>query len=142
MEEAESAWPTLQNGEAVEAEKTLVPEPRNRSPSALLRPEEYLKPKSGSWESQAEFSTASLQESRAVQPNSDPAGPSGLSVSRGAELREALRQCDREELLGLVLPQLAQAVTLYELLLVKVSLRSMSQQLWCMLSGASGDKQR
>lgn len=41
-------------------------------------------------------------------------------MSRGAQLREALRQCDREELLGLVLPQLAQAVTLYELLLVKV----------------------
>lgn len=41
-------------------------------------------------------------------------------MSRGVQLREALRQCDREELLGLVLPQLAQAVTLYELLLVKV----------------------
>lgn len=120
MEEAGSAWPTLQNGEPVEVEETLVPEPQNRSPSALLRPEKYLKPKSGNWESQAEFSTASLQESRAVQPNSHPAGPSGLSVSRGAELREALRQCGREELLGLVLPQLAQAVTLYELLLVKV----------------------
>ncbi|XP_032764370.1 zinc finger protein 839 isoform X3 [Rattus rattus] len=120
MEEAGSAWPTLQNGEPVEVEETLVPEPQNRSPSALLRPEKYLKPKSGNWESQAEFSTASLQESRAVQPNSHPAGPSGLNVSRGAELREALRQCGREELLGLVLPQLAQAVTLYELLLVKV----------------------
>lgn len=119
---------TVQNGEPVEVEETLVPEPQNRSPSALLRPEKYLKPKSGNWESQAEFSTASLQESRAVQPNSHPAGPSGLNVSRGAELREALRQCGREELLGLVLPQLAQAVTLYELLLVKVSLRSMSEE--------------
>lgn len=79
---------TVQNGEPVEVEETLVPEPQNRSPSALLRPEKYLKPKSGNWESQAEFSTAGLRESRAVQPNSHPAGPSGLSVSRGAELRE------------------------------------------------------
>lgn len=41
-------------------------------------------------------------------------------MSRGAQLREVLKQCDREELVELVLPQLAQAVTLYELLLVKV----------------------
>ncbi|XP_052040960.1 zinc finger protein 839 isoform X3 [Apodemus sylvaticus] len=33
---------------------------------------------------------------------------------------QALKQCGREELVQLVLPQLAQAVTLYELLLVKV----------------------
>ncbi|XP_052040959.1 zinc finger protein 839 isoform X2 [Apodemus sylvaticus] len=121
VQEAEAACPTPQNGQPVEVEETLVPEPQNRSPSALLRPEKYLEPKNGNWESQAEFSTASLQESRAVQPNSDPAVPSGLSVSGGAQLREALKQCGREELVQLVLPQLAQAVTLYELLLVKVA---------------------
>ncbi|XP_028620381.1 zinc finger protein 839 [Grammomys surdaster] len=120
VEDGESAWPTLQNGQPVEVEERLVPEPQNRSPSALLRPEKYLEPKNGNWESQAEFSTASLQESRTVQPNIDPAVPSGLSVSRGAQLREVLKQCGREELVELVLPQLAQAVTLYELLLVKV----------------------
>ncbi|XP_076777235.1 zinc finger protein 839 isoform X2 [Arvicanthis niloticus] len=120
VEEAESAWPTLQNGQPVEVEETLVPEPQNRSPSALLRPEKYLEPKNGDWESQADLSTASLRESRTVQPDSSPAVPSGLGVSRGAQLREALKQCGREELVELVLPQLAQAVTLYELLLVKV----------------------
>nr|XP_034343859.1 zinc finger protein 839 isoform X4 [Arvicanthis niloticus] len=121
VEEAESAWPTLQNGQPVEVEETLVPEPQNRSPSALLRPEKYLEPKNGDWESQADLSTASLRESRTVQPDSSPAVPSGLGVSRGAQLREALKQCGREELVELVLPQLAQAVTLYELLLVKVA---------------------
>ncbi|XP_029396447.1 zinc finger protein 839 isoform X3 [Mus pahari] len=119
VEEAESAWHTLQNGQPVEVEETLVPEPQNRSPSALLRPEKYLEPKNGNWESQAEVSRASLQESRAVQPASDSAVPSGLSVAGGAQLREALKQCGREELVELVLPQLAQVVTLYELLLVK-----------------------
>lgn len=120
VEEAESAWHTLQSGQPVEVEETLVPEPQNRSTSALLRPEKYLGPKNRNWESQAEVSTASLRESRAVQPEGDPAVPSGLSVSGGAQLREALKQCGREELVELVLPQLAQVVTLYELLLVKV----------------------
>ncbi|XP_029340829.1 zinc finger protein 839 isoform X2 [Mus caroli] len=120
VEEAESAWHTLQNGQPVEVEETLVPEPQKRSTSALLRPEKYLGPKNRNWESQAEVSTASLQESRAVQPEGGPAVPSGLSVSGGAQLREALKQCGREELVELVLPQLAQVVTLYELLLVKV----------------------
>ncbi|XP_076777238.1 zinc finger protein 839 isoform X5 [Arvicanthis niloticus] len=123
VEEAESAWPTLQNGQPVEVEETLVPEPQNRSPSALLRPEKYLEPKNGDWESQADLSTASLRESRTVQPDSSPAVPSGLGVSRGAQLREALKQCGREELVELVLPQLAQAVTLYELLLVKATVK-------------------
>ncbi|XP_055448759.1 zinc finger protein 839 isoform X1 [Psammomys obesus] len=120
MEEAEAAWRTLQNGQSVNVEETQIPEPENRSPSASLRPEKDLEPKDGKWESQAEFSTASLQESGIVQPNSGPALPSGLSVSSRAQLQEALRQCGQEELAELVLPQLAQAVTLYELLLVKV----------------------
>ncbi|XP_051007603.1 zinc finger protein 839 [Acomys russatus] len=114
MEETESAWHTRQNGQPVEAEETLVPEQEN-SPSALLRPENNLEPKNGNWESQAEPSTAKLQESRAVQLSSRPAVPSGR-----AQLREALKQCGQEELMELVLPQLAQVVTLCELLLVKV----------------------
>ncbi|XP_059135544.1 zinc finger protein 839 [Peromyscus eremicus] len=120
MEEAEAARHVLQNGQPAEVEETLVPESESRSPSALLRPEKYLEPRNGSWASQAESSTANLQQSGAVPPNSNPAVPSGLSISREARLREALKQCGREELVELVLPQLAQVVTLYELLVVKV----------------------
>ncbi|KAL6092375.1 hypothetical protein STEG23_012946 [Scotinomys teguina] len=112
-EEAESAWHNLQNGQPAEVEETVVPESESRHSSALLRPEKF---RNGS---QAEFSTANLQQCKAAPPNSDPAAPSGLSSSR-AQLREVLKRCDREELVELVLPQLAQVVTLYELLVVKV----------------------
>lgn len=122
-EEAESVCQILQNGQPEEVEETMVPEPEIRSPSALLRPEKCLEPRNGSWASQAEFGTTSLQQSRAVQPNSHPAASAGLSLSRGVQLRETLQQCGREELVELVLPQLAQVVTLYELLAVKVERR-------------------
>ncbi|KAL1789922.1 zinc finger protein 839 [Sigmodon hispidus] len=119
-EEAESAWHILQSGQPVDAEETVIPEPERRSPSALLQPVKYVEPGSGSWAGQTEFSAASLQQSRAVQTNSDPAAPSEPGVFRGARLREALEQCEQEELVELVLPQLAQVVTLYELLVMKV----------------------
>ncbi|CAH6852305.1 Zfp839 [Phodopus roborovskii] len=121
-EEAEAglAWRIPQNGKPVEVEETVVPEPESRSPPTLLGPEKYLEPKSGSWASQAEPSTASLLQSGTVQPNSGPAAPSRLSVPRGAQLQEVLKLGGREELVELVLPQLAQVVTLCELLLVKV----------------------
>uniref|UniRef100_A0A8C8UAY4 Zinc finger protein 839 n=1 Tax=Peromyscus maniculatus bairdii TaxID=230844 RepID=A0A8C8UAY4_PERMB len=118
--EAEAVRRVLQNSPPAEVEETVVPEPERRSPSALLRPQKYLEPRNGSWARQAESSTAHLQQSRAVPPHSHPAAPSGLSISREAQLREALKQCGREELLELVLPQLAQVVTLCELLVVKV----------------------
>ncbi|XP_076777237.1 zinc finger protein 839 isoform X4 [Arvicanthis niloticus] len=52
-----------------------------------------------------------------------PSTPATLSVEEAESAwptLQALKQCGREELVELVLPQLAQAVTLYELLLVKV----------------------
>ncbi|XP_076777239.1 zinc finger protein 839 isoform X6 [Arvicanthis niloticus] len=53
-----------------------------------------------------------------------PSTPATLSVEEAESAwptLQALKQCGREELVELVLPQLAQAVTLYELLLVKVA---------------------
>ena len=38
-----------------------------------------------------------------------------------------LHQCDRDDLVELVLPQLAQVVTVYEFLLMKVGLLSVSE---------------
>ncbi|XP_060244187.1 zinc finger protein 839 isoform X3 [Meriones unguiculatus] len=99
MEEAEAAWRTPQNGQSMNVEETQIPEPENRSPSAYLRPKKDLEPKDGKWERQAEFSTASLQESGVVQPNSDPAVPSGLSVSSRTQLQEVARSLGITEFL-------------------------------------------
>ncbi|XP_008823881.1 zinc finger protein 839 isoform X2 [Nannospalax galili] len=119
-EEAESAWGGLQNGE-FEVEETKIPGAENRSPSALLRVEKHLEPKSGSSETQAEFSTTDLRQSTVAQPYQAPAVPAGPSVPGSrAQLKESLQQCGREDLVELVLPQLAQVVTLYEFLLVRV----------------------
>lgn len=81
----------------------MVPEPEIRSPSVLLRPEKCLEPRNGSWASQAEFGTASIQQSRAVQPNSHPAASAWLSLSRGVQLREVI--CYDTEYLSLRLVQ-------------------------------------
>ncbi|XP_076777240.1 zinc finger protein 839 isoform X7 [Arvicanthis niloticus] len=55
-----------------------------------------------------------------------PSTPATLSVEEAESAwptLQALKQCGREELVELVLPQLAQAVTLYELLLVKATVK-------------------
>lgn len=51
----------------------------------------------------------------------------GLSKLLNSFFWQFLHQCDREALVDLVLPQLAQVVTVYEFLLMKVSLLSVSK---------------
>ncbi|PNI97212.1 ZNF839 isoform 9, partial [Pan troglodytes] len=73
-------------------------------------------------ETPAESRTAVLQQRRAAQlpGGSAMAGEQRASPSK-AKLKEFLQQCDREELVELALPQLAQVVTVYEFLLMKVA---------------------
>ncbi|KAM5273689.1 zinc finger protein 839 [Ctenodactylus gundi] len=107
---AESARAGLQSGQAVVVEEARVPEPDSGSYSALLGSEGRLSPRSGDSEASAEFSMAVLPQSQA-RPG---------AARRRASLEECLQQCGREELVELVLPQLAQVVTLYEFLVKKV----------------------
>uniref|UniRef100_A0A2K6G058 Zinc finger protein 839 n=1 Tax=Propithecus coquereli TaxID=379532 RepID=A0A2K6G058_PROCO len=117
----ESAWGNLQNGQSVESEEALVSEPENGSPSALWGSERHLGPGSGYSETSAESRTAVLQQRGVAQPHGSPAVAEGQSASKGkARLKEFLQQCDREDLVELALPRLAQAVTVYEFLLMKV----------------------
>uniref|UniRef100_A0A8C5L8M0 C2H2-type domain-containing protein n=1 Tax=Jaculus jaculus TaxID=51337 RepID=A0A8C5L8M0_JACJA len=116
--ETQSARSGLQNGHSVEVEETILPEPDDGSPSVPLESERCLEPRSGEPETVAESSPASPQQSGAAQPPQGPARPT-VSWSR-AQLKESLQHCGREDLLELALPQLAQVVTLYEFLLVKV----------------------
>ncbi|XP_045416192.1 zinc finger protein 839 [Lemur catta] len=117
----ESAQGNLQNGQSVEVEEALVSEPENGSPSALWGSEIHLGPGSGYFETSAESSTTGLQQRGVAQPHGNPAVAEGQSTSKGkARLREFLQQCDREDLVELALPRLAQAVTVYEFLLMKV----------------------
>ncbi|XP_069346183.1 zinc finger protein 839 isoform X3 [Eulemur rufifrons] len=117
----ESAQGNLQNGQSVEVEEALVSEPENGSPSALWASERHLGPGSGYSETSVESSTAVLQQRGVAQPHGNPAVAEGQSTSKGkARLKEFLQQCDREDLVELALPRLAQAVTVYEFLLMKV----------------------
>uniref|UniRef100_A0A8C9AR85 Zinc finger protein 839 n=1 Tax=Prolemur simus TaxID=1328070 RepID=A0A8C9AR85_PROSS len=136
--ETESAQGNLQNGQSVEVEEALVSEPENGSPSALWGSEIHLGPGSGYFETSAESSITGLQQRGVAQPHGNPAVAEGQSTSKGkARLREFLQQCDREDLVELALPRLAQAVTVFEFLLMKVSLLSVSNQVpvWLGLSG-------
>ncbi|XP_069346174.1 zinc finger protein 839 isoform X2 [Eulemur rufifrons] len=118
----ESAQGNLQNGQSVEVEEALVSEPENGSPSALWASERHLGPGSGYSETSVESSTAVLQQRGVAQPHGNPAVAEGQSTSKGkARLKEFLQQCDREDLVELALPRLAQAVTVYEFLLMKVA---------------------
>ncbi|PNI97209.1 ZNF839 isoform 6, partial [Pan troglodytes] len=115
----ESARGGLQNGQSVDVEETLPSEPEN---GALLRSERYQGPRRRACsETPAESRTAVLQQRRAAQlpGGSAMAGEQRASPSK-AKLKEFLQQCDREELVELALPQLAQVVTVYEFLLMKV----------------------
>nr|XP_054522300.1 zinc finger protein 839 isoform X6 [Pan troglodytes] len=116
----ESARGGLQNGQSVDVEETLPSEPEN---GALLRSERYQGPRRRACsETPAESRTAVLQQRRAAQlpGGSAMAGEQRASPSK-AKLKEFLQQCDREELVELALPQLAQVVTVYEFLLMKVA---------------------
>uniref|UniRef100_A8K0R7-2 Isoform 2 of Zinc finger protein 839 n=1 Tax=Homo sapiens TaxID=9606 RepID=A8K0R7-2 len=115
----ESARGGLQNGQSVDVEETLPSEPEN---GALLRSERYQGPRRRACsETLAESRTAVLQQRRAAQL---PGGPAAAGEQRAspskARLKEFLQQCDREDLVELALPQLAQVVTVYEFLLMKV----------------------
>ncbi|XP_058285419.1 LOW QUALITY PROTEIN: zinc finger protein 839 [Hylobates moloch] len=115
----ESARGGLQNGQSVDVEETLPSEPEN---GALLGSERYQGPRRRACsETPAESRTAVLQQRRAAQL---PGGPAAAGEQRAspskARLKEFLQQCDREDLVELALPQLAQVVTVYEFLLMKV----------------------
>nr|XP_007986089.2 LOW QUALITY PROTEIN: zinc finger protein 839 [Chlorocebus sabaeus] len=115
----ESAHGGLQNGQSVDIEETLPSEPEN---GALLGSERYQGPRRRACsETPAESRTAVLQQRRAAQLPGGPAtaGEQRASPSK-ARLKEFLQQCDPEDLVELALPQLAQVVTVYEFLLMKV----------------------
>ncbi|XP_055274560.1 zinc finger protein 839 isoform X2 [Moschus berezovskii] len=115
-EGAVSARRGLQNGQSVEFEEALVSEPKNGSFSALLGSERHPGPRRSSCSMvPAEPSVAVLERSGAAHP---PVG-AGAARSR-ARLQELLHQCDRDDLVELALPQLAQVMTVYEFLLMKV----------------------
>lgn len=108
------------NGQSVEVEEALASEPADGGSSALLGPERHPGPRSGCPTASAQPGTAGLEESRAADLHGG-VGAAGASAARTrARLQECLHQCDREELVELALPQLAQAVTVYEFLLTKV----------------------
>ncbi|XP_063499900.1 LOW QUALITY PROTEIN: zinc finger protein 839 [Symphalangus syndactylus] len=116
----ESARGGLQNGQSVDVEETLPSEPEN---GALLGSERYQGPRRRACsETPAESRTAVLQQRRAAQLPGGPAAAGEQRVSPSkARLKEFLQQCDREDLVELALPQLAQVVTVYEFLLMKVA---------------------
>ncbi|XP_035117460.3 zinc finger protein 839 isoform X1 [Callithrix jacchus] len=112
----ESARDGLQSADV---EETLPSEPEN---GALLGSERYQGPRSRSCsETPTESHTAVLHQRRATQPHGGPAaaGEQRASPSK-ARLKEFLQQCDREDLVELALPRIAQVVTVYEFLLMKV----------------------
>ncbi|XP_077907049.1 zinc finger protein 839 isoform X1 [Ictidomys tridecemlineatus] len=119
-EGAESEQGGQQDGQSVE--EALVPEPENGSHSALLGSESHLGPRrSGDLQTLAESSAAVHQRIRASQPHEGPAGTMRRNASGSRTLlEECLQHCDQKDLVELALPQLAQVVTMYEFLLMKV----------------------
>ncbi|XP_036887302.1 zinc finger protein 839 [Sturnira hondurensis] len=101
-----SARGGLQNGQSVEFEEASVSEPADGSYSALLGAERCSGPMQGCATVPTEPSAAALQRSSAARSS--------------ASLQEFLHHCDRQHLVELALPQLAQVVTVYEFLLMKV----------------------
>uniref|UniRef100_A0A671DWD6 Zinc finger protein 839 n=2 Tax=Rhinolophus ferrumequinum TaxID=59479 RepID=A0A671DWD6_RHIFE len=110
----------FQNGQSVEVEEVLASEPADGRSSALLGPEEHPGPRSGCSAALAEPDVAGLEESRAAEPHGSAVAAGDSTARTRARLQEFLHQCDREELVELALPQLAQVVTVYEFLLMKV----------------------
>ncbi|XP_049562283.1 zinc finger protein 839 isoform X4 [Orcinus orca] len=102
-EGARSARGGLQNGQSVDVEEALVSEPKNGSFSALLGSERHPGPR------RSGYSMALPEPSAAVLEQSGAVGP------------QFLHQCDREDLVELALPLLAQVVTVSEFLLTKVA---------------------
>ncbi|XP_059859877.1 zinc finger protein 839 isoform X2 [Delphinus delphis] len=122
-EGARSARGGLQNGQSVDVEEALVSEPKNGSFSALLGSERHPGPRrSGYSVALPEPSAAVLEQSGAVGPQVGVGAACAQGPARSrARLLEFLHQCDREDLVELALPLLAQVVTVSEFLLMKVA---------------------
>ncbi|XP_030739183.1 zinc finger protein 839 isoform X3 [Globicephala melas] len=118
-----SARGGLQNGQSVDVEEALVSEPKNGSFSALLGSERHPGPRrSGYSVALPEPSAAVLEQSGAVGPQVGVGAACAQGPARSrARLLEFLHQCDREDLVELALPLLAQVVTVSEFLLMKVA---------------------
>ncbi|KAM8948120.1 zinc finger protein 839 [Lycaon pictus] len=121
-EAAPSAGAGLQNSQSIEVEEALVSEPENGSYSALLGPEGHPGPRSDCSTAPAEANTAVLgRSSEAHLPEDARAAGVQSALRARARLKEFLRGCDRDALVELALPPLAQVVTVYEFLLMKVA---------------------
>ncbi|XP_032261854.1 zinc finger protein 839 isoform X1 [Phoca vitulina] len=129
---AQSPRAGLQNSQSLEVEEALVSELENGSYSALLGSEEHPGPRrSDSSTTPAEASTAVLGRSGAAPPPGGARAAGAQSPSRArARLKEFLHQCDRDALVELALPQLAQVVTVYEFLLMKVETGHLAKPLF------------
>ncbi|XP_026371050.3 zinc finger protein 839 isoform X2 [Ursus arctos] len=131
-EGAQSSRAGLQNSHSVEAEEALVSEPENGSYSALLGSEGHAGPRrSDSSTAPAEASTAVVRQSGAAHPPGGArAGGTQSALRARARLKEFLHQCDRDALVELALPRLAQVVTVYEFLLTKVETGHLAKPLF------------
>ncbi|XP_042846543.1 zinc finger protein 839 isoform X1 [Panthera tigris] len=124
----------LQNSQSVEVEDALVSEPEDGNYSAFVGSERHPGPRRIEFAAApAEASEAVLGRGRAAHPRGRSgacvAGAQSASAAR-ARLKEFLQQCDREALVDLVLPQLAQVVTVYEFLLMKVETGHLAKPLF------------
>ncbi|XP_005623884.1 zinc finger protein 839 [Canis lupus familiaris] len=131
-EAAPSAGAGLQNSQSIEVEEALVSEPENGSYSALLGPEGHPGPRrSDCSTAPAEANTAVLGRSSEAHLPEDARAAGVQSTSRArARLKEFLRGCDRDALVELALPPLAQVVTVYEFLLMKVETSHLAKPLF------------
>ncbi|XP_035869966.1 LOW QUALITY PROTEIN: zinc finger protein 839 [Phyllostomus discolor] len=100
-----SARGGLQNGQSVDAEEASASDPADGSYPALSGTGRRPGPTRGCTEAPSQPGAALRRSSTARS---------------GARLREFLHQCDRQDLVELALPQLAQVVSVYEFLLMKV----------------------
>ncbi|XP_045864719.1 zinc finger protein 839 [Meles meles] len=130
-EGAESPGAGPQNSQSLEVEEALVSEPENGSYSAPLGSERHADPRSDSSVAPTEASTAVVGRSGAAHPDGGACAARVQSASRArAGLKEFLRQCDRDALVELALPPLAQAVSVYEFLLMKVETGHLAKPLF------------
>ncbi|XP_012579827.1 PREDICTED: zinc finger protein 839 [Condylura cristata] len=120
-EVAQRARPGLQKGQSADAGETAVPGLGDGSASALPGSETRRGPGRVPSAARAEPSALGREQSR-------PGRPKASAARCPARLKEFLQQCDPEDLVALALPTLAQAVTVYEFLLMRVcSLPSLTE---------------
>ncbi|XP_010605671.1 zinc finger protein 839, partial [Fukomys damarensis] len=113
QDRAEAAQGGPQDTQYIEGEEAMVLEPENGSHSALAFPR-------GDTEGPAEPGTTGVLQNGAARPCGGRAVATGPTTCRSrAQLWESLQQCGPEDLVELVLPRLAQVVTVYEFLLAK-----------------------